>query len=269
MPSCPSVRLGFSGRTATICPDPLGVGHVLLFGRTEQSHVDLTDPTCVRHEYLRRIATVLDLAFPPQRPLRTLHLGAGALTLPRYVQATRPTSQQTVVDIERELPGFVIEHLPLPTGTRLEVVIDDARSALTHLPGGAWEAIILDVFTGEDSPSHLTGEDFWGEALDNLAPGGVLLVNVGDDSGLRFFAREAAALELATAHRGLSGAWTLADATLIERLAEGNLVLTAGGALTGIDAHDLRERLRSAGPHPAAVLDPDATAQLVERISAR
>ena len=39
-----------------------------------------------------------DLAFPPGEPLRVLHLGGGALTLPRYLQHTRPASRQLVAD---------------------------------------------------------------------------------------------------------------------------------------------------------------------------
>ena len=80
-----------SGLHADIEPDERVRGaYVLSIGGAEQSHVDLRDPTHVFYEYLRRIANVVDLAGPAGQPLRCLHLGAGALTLARYVQATRP-----------------------------------------------------------------------------------------------------------------------------------------------------------------------------------
>ncbi|WP_313823690.1 fused MFS/spermidine synthase [Citricoccus sp.] len=212
------------------------------------------------------MANVLDAAWPDHRPLRILHLGAGALTLPRYVQQTRPGSVQTVVDLDRELPTLVCSALPLPEGTDLTVVIGDARAELTRLEGRRFDVVILDIYTAVDAAVHLTGSEFYGELLGLLLESGVLLVNIGDDTGLRFLAGQAQALENAAAHAGLSGAWTLADATMLDRLQAGNAVLAAGAALDGQDQADLRTGLLTAGPHPAAVLDPEQTAALAARI---
>ena len=60
---------------------------------TPQSHVDLDDPTHLAFEYVRRIGHAVDLL--PEGPVTALHLGAGALTLPRYVEATRPGSRHS------------------------------------------------------------------------------------------------------------------------------------------------------------------------------
>ena len=120
--------------------DEVDEGWVLQIGGIDQSHVDLADPTRVVHEYLRRIANVLDAFRLAGEPIRVLHLGAGALTLPRYVQATRPGSPQVVVEIERELPTLVTGALPLPAGTALEVVIGDARESLAAMEGERFDA---------------------------------------------------------------------------------------------------------------------------------
>lgn len=266
----PSVRLGFSGAIASILPDAHGAGRILAFGGTEQSHVDLADPRTIRHEYLHRIAAVIEHALPPGEPLAVLHLGAGALTLPRFVQATRPGSPQTVVEIERELPDFVLAQLPLPTGTDLRVLIGDARAQLTGtLAGARFDVIVLDVFSGESSPAHLAERGFYAEALGHLGERGILLVNVGDDAGLRFFARQARALENAALERGLSGAWTLTAASMLDARHHGNLVLAAGPGLTGLSGQarsTLLAELRAAGPHPAAVLEPAETMELVGKL---
>ena len=63
---------------------------MLLIDGVPQSHVDLEDPGYLDFEYVRRIGHVIDEAAPAGQPLRVLHLGAGALTLARYVAATRP-----------------------------------------------------------------------------------------------------------------------------------------------------------------------------------
>src|SRR5258708_16671223 len=78
-----------------------------------QSHVDLDDPRHLEFEYVRRLGHLLDLAAPPGAPLRVLHLGAGALTLARYVAATRPGSHQLAVDSDAALIEFVRRRLPL------------------------------------------------------------------------------------------------------------------------------------------------------------
>src|SRR5262245_42173266 len=63
-----------------------------------QSHVDLDDPSYLEFEYVRRLGHLVDLAAPASQPLRVLHLGGGALTLARYVAATRPESAQLAVE---------------------------------------------------------------------------------------------------------------------------------------------------------------------------
>lgn len=244
--------------------DPLG-GTVLEIDGHEQSHVDLTDPTHVRYEYLRRIAGVVDALAPGGEPITALHLGAGALTLPRYVQATRPGSAQTAVELEPDLLPLVLERLPLPAGTDLRVLMGDARAELRELAatGERFDAIVLDVFTGADAPAHLACEDFYAEALGALSADGVLVVNVGDDPPLRFWADQALALLDAADAAGCPGAWTLADATMLELEHAGNLVLVAGPGASDAPA----EAWHEAGPHPAAVLDPEETEDLAEMIS--
>lgn len=254
-----STQLSFSDQAAWILKDEISGGWALQIGDAEQSHVDLEDPTHVVYEYLRRMANVLDEAWPRRQPLHIAHLGGGALTLARYMQATRPGSEQVVIEIERELPTLVTRALPLPEGTNLEVVIGDAREELAGMAGRRFDAIVLDVFSGEESPAHLATKDFYLEALSHLEDDGLLLVNVGDDSGQRFLAAQVRELEDASAEAGLSGVWTLTHASLLTTPADGNMVLLAGGALSSVDVEEWRTAWLKAGPHPAAVLDPAET----------
>lgn len=265
-PASPTVHLGESGEQARIIPDEHDDGWVLEIGGAIQSHVDLADPTRIRYEYLCRMANVLDTSWPVGQPIRILHLGAGALTLPRYVQARRPGSVQTVVDLDRELPPFVLSALPLPEETDLTVLIGDARRVVGEVAGQRFDAVVLDIYTGVDVAEHLTGQDFYGELLESLTGDGVLLVNVGDDAGHHFLGRQALALESACSEAGLSGTWALADAAVLGQAQTGNIVLAAGGAFTAQDPEALRAALLAPGPHPAAVLDPVQTAALAARL---
>lgn len=275
-PTARTVHLAASGVDARILPDPHAGGWMLEVGGAVQSHVDLTDPTQVRYEYLRRIANVLDALTPAGEPLRVLHLGGGALTLPRYVAATRPGSVQTVVDLDRELMGLVLEELPLPADADVHVVVADARAVVDDLldplegesQAGAWDAVVLDIDTDAGAVAHLTGAAFHAELLELLAPGGVLCVNIGDDDGLAYLATQLTALEAACADAaegaGVPGPWTLGPTSVLERRELGNAVLVAGPGLAGMDA----AALHAAGPHPAVVLDAHESAALAERITA-
>lgn len=244
----PNRFLRGSGLHASIDPDTRVPGaYILSIGGAEQSHVDLKHPEHVFYEYLRRIANVVDLAGEPGQPLRSLHLGAGALTLARYLQATRPGSEQHAVELERELLDYVIDQLPLPEGTDLTVYIGDARQELTFGDiDGEFDVVVLDVFAGEDAPEHLATGGFYSELLELLAPGGVLLVNVGDDPPLAFAKRQITELSDCTPAVAVLG-----EAGMFTSRYAGNLVLAARR-----DAwpEDWTQSLLAAGPHPARVL---------------
>jgi spermidine synthase len=234
-----------SGQHASIEPDPWHEGgYVLSIGGAEQSHVNLDEPSEVFYEYLRRIAHVVDLAAPPGEPVTALHLGAGALTLARYIQATRPGSAQTAVERERELLDFVLAALPLPAGTRLESVIGDARESLAGL--GRFDIIILDIFSGPDAPGHIAHRDFYVEAADHLLPGGVLAVNVGDESGLTLVRSQVTAMRYVMADVG-----AVAAPDMLTGRYPGNIILV--GTSFPWPA-DWTAALLARGPHPAAVL---------------
>ena len=169
------VRLG----TAELVPDLDRASSWLLFiDGVPQSGVDLADPGYLEFEYVRRIGHLADLAFPPRVPLRVLHLGGGALTLPRYLQHTRPGSRQLVAELDDELTGLVREHLPLPTGHRIRVRAADARAVVESVRPASYDLVIADVFAGAVTPAHLTTAEFAVATARALRPGGVYAVNI-------------------------------------------------------------------------------------------
>lgn len=248
-----TVQLSFSDLGARIVPDGFSEsGYILEIGGAEQSHVDLGDPAHIFYEYLRRIGNVIDIFRPDAQPISAAHLGAGALTLARYIQATRPGSTQVAVDIERELPTLVLNELPMPAGTSLEVLIDDARAAIPHLASildtqQGIDAIILDIFSGWGAPEHLIEADFYRKLKAELSEAGVVIVNVGDDPGLTFFAAQARTMLGIFDHL-----WCLTEQSLVSTRQAGNLILV--GSQTALDV-EARATLLAAGPHPAVVMD--------------
>ncbi len=189
---------------------------MLLVDGTPQSYVDLEDPRYLEFEYVRRLGHLIDLAAEPGEPLRVLHLGAGGLTLARYVIATRPRSSQVAVEADAALVAFVRERLPLnqpPRRTgqlgRVRIRIGDAREVLGQLPAGSFDLVLADLFCGGRTPAHLTSIKFTQAAARVLTADGVFAVNVGDGPPLAH-----ARARVATAQQVFPPACLIADGDL-------------------------------------------------------
>jgi spermidine synthase len=204
---------------------------------TPQSYVDLADPLYLDFEYMRRIGHVLDTAAPEGDPLRVLHLGGGALSLARYVAASRPGSRQVAVDADAALVELVRERLPLrqPTrravsraggrASRVTVRVGDARAILSEVRAGSFDVVIADVFAGARTPGHLTSVEFVAAAREVLAPDGIFVANIGDGPPLAHArARTAAGLAV------FADVCLMADAQVLRGRRFGNLVLAASDA---------------------------------------
>ncbi len=213
-----------SGGVAELVPDPdRPSAFTLLVDGAPQSHVDLADPTHVEFEYVRRMAAALDLLATPGTALRVLHLGGGALTLPRYVAATRPGSPQRVVEIDGPLVELVRRALPFDPRAKLRVRVGDAREAVHGTRDGGYDLVVLDVFAGARTPAHLASVEFMREIARVLAPGGRLVANVADGPPLRY-----ARAQVATIRAALPEACLVADAAVLRGRRFGNLVVFAG-----------------------------------------
>ncbi|BCW59252.1 hypothetical protein StoSoilB20_25990 [Arthrobacter sp. StoSoilB20] len=190
---------------------------------------------------------MVDLAAEPGEPIRALHLGAGALTLARYIQATRPGSAQYAVELERELLDFVLLKLPMPQGTTLTTHIGDAREALAELDAGArFDVVILDIFSGPDAPEHIACKEFYEEAAARLGPDGVLIVNVGDEPALTLVKSQVTALRQA-----MPDVAAFAETGMFEGRYPGNIILVGTGRKW---SPEWTAELLARGPHPATVL---------------
>lgn len=194
----------------------------LVVGGTPQSHVDLSDPAHLDFSYVRRIAHAADLVAPEREPISALHLGAGALTLARYIAHTRPGSRQRAVDVDAPLVELVRRRLPWDRRAQLRVGIGDAREWLATRRDASADLIVSDVFAGARTPARLTSAEFYAEAARVLRPGGLLAVNVGDGGALAHTRGQVATVREAFAHTALS-----AEPGVLRGRRFGNLVLTA------------------------------------------
>jgi spermidine synthase len=229
--------------TASLEPDRRRErGWTLLLDGVPQSYVDLGDPTYLAFEYVRRLATVLRLAAPAAVPLTILHLGAGALTLPRWVAATRPGSVQTVVERDGLLLALVSRALPWPAD--VEVVVDDAREFVEHGPWQGYDVVVVDVFEGAAMPASVAGVGFATAAARLLRPDGVLAMNLTDVPPLSYSRIQAATLRAAFGDVAL-----IAPPGMLRGRKAGNVVLAAAHGPGVLDVERLsRSVARDAQP---------------------
>jgi spermidine synthase len=247
---------GGSGVVVTVEPDrDRPSGFLLTVDGTPQSYVDVDDPTYLLFEYVRRMGHVVDLVAEPEEPLGVVHLGAGALTLARYVAATRPGSRQRAVEVSEEVAAAVRADLPLGRGVKVPVQVADAREALTRMRAGSTDLVVLDVFAGARTPGHLTSAEMLAEVTRVLAPGGVLVANVADGPGL-VFARG----QVATFRAAFAEVAAMAEPAVWKGRRFGNLVLAASAA--PLPVAGLARRC-AGDPVPARVMSGDELARFV------
>jgi hypothetical protein len=235
--------------TAVLVPTLVGRrGWTLLLDGVPQSYVDPADPTYLEFEYVRRIARLVDAIAPAGHPLRVLHLGGGALTLPRYVAATRPGSAQRVVERDAALLDLIHRRLPLPSGAGVEVVTGDARAAIAAATPGAYDLVIADVYRAAQMPASVASVQFAAQVARALHPRGRYAVNVADLPPLAFTRRQAATLSAVFADVCL-----IADPGMLRGRRYGNVVLAAARSPGGLPVERLATAIRR-DPFPARVL---------------
>ena len=244
----------------------------LLIDGILQSEVDLGDPRHLEVEYMRRLGHLADLAAPAGMPLDVLHLGGGALTLARYVEATRPGSRQLAVESNATVAALVGRRLPVahygraepnrtdPGRTRpgtgeIGVLVADARAALERLPAGSFDVLVVDVFAGAQTPAHLTSVEFTVAGARVLRPSGIYAVNVGDGPPLAHARGRVAAVHSVFAH-----VCVLAEPAVLRGRRFGNLVVVASDRELPVSG--LIRRI-AADPFPARLVEGAALDRFV------
>ncbi|MEZ0066410.1 spermidine synthase [Streptacidiphilus sp. MAP12-20] len=233
--------------TARLLPDlDRRRGWLLTMDGTPQSYVDLDDPLHLEFEYTQRLAHAVDLCAEPGRPVDALHLGGGALTLPRYVAATRPGSRQRVAELDAGLIALVRERLPWDAGVGLEVEAADARLVLDRAPAAGADLIVADVFGGHTIPAALTSIEFVRAVGRALRPGGLYAANLADGAPLDFVRGQ-----LATVGSVFPELALVAEASVLRGRRYGNLVLLASTRPLPVEA---LTRRTAGDPFPARVV---------------
>jgi hypothetical protein len=244
------VTLSNSGLVAALSKDRFtSTGVVLSVDGIAQSQVNPEDPSDLQFEYIRRIGHLIDLFRREESPITAVHLGAGALSVPRYVSHTRPGSRSQVLEWEPQLIELVRKHVPWDAKWSIRVRYGDARDTLGTLPeglDGQVDVIVVDLFSGNSTPPHLTTLEFYEAMRPLLRQDGMVVINVVDGRPQAFTRSQCATLMEVFGFVGLTG-----ESGVVRGRRFGNVVLVATVA-EGEPAW--WSGLQRLGPHPTSVL---------------
>nr|WP_189592704.1 fused MFS/spermidine synthase [Streptomyces massasporeus] len=182
-----------------------GNGRTLVLDGLRHSYVDIDDPTHLKFEYVRAIASAVDAAFPHGAALTAHHLGGGGLTLPRYLAATRPGTRSLVSEIDGGVAGINRERLGLPAQAGIGVRVEDGRLGLRRLDTGSRDLVVGDAFGGVSVPWHLTTVEAMTDVRRVLNEDGLYVVNLIDHGGMDFARAEVATLSETFEHVAVLG----------------------------------------------------------------
>lgn len=235
---------------AEITPTERARGFVLWMDGQAQSCVDLDDPTRLEFDYVRRIADVIDAWGDPGARTRILHVGGAAMTLPRYVAATRPTSAQVVLEPAADVIELVRRDLPLPPRSGIKVRPVDGRTGLAAIRDDSLDLVVVDAFAGGRVPGGLVTSECAASYARVLVDDGLLLLNLVDAAPFAWTRRVVASVRTT-----LPALMVSAEPATLRGRRPGNLLLVA--SRSAVPTAALRARAGT-GASPYRVLDAAA-----------
>ena len=232
---------------------------ILILDRLFHARANLADPTDIQFAYVRRFA---DAAGPYldglARPIDVLHVGGGGFTFPRYLEATRPGTRQTVLELDPRVLAVAREQLGFAPSAAIDVLVGDARRSIERVTADSVDLVVGDAFGGLAVPWHLTTSEFLEEIGRVLRPGGMYVMNVIDYPPLGFVRAEAATAARIFPHVAvISGPSTLAGES------GGNVVLVASAEPLDVAAFTARIETWGEAAETGIIADPAQVAAFI------
>jgi spermidine synthase len=144
------------------------------------SYVCKENPLHIEYEYERIYADVLKWKYRRNDRFKTLTIGGGGYTFPRYMEVYYPNAQIDVVEIDPEVTKVVYEHLGLPKETRIKTYNTDGRWYVMNC-SEKYDIVFLDAYNDLTVPYHLTTREFLSEIKEIMTEDGILLSNIIDN----------------------------------------------------------------------------------------
>ncbi|MCS7215863.1 MAG: fused MFS/spermidine synthase [Thermodesulfovibrio sp.] len=144
------------------------------------SYVNLDDPLYLEYEYLKVYADIMKWRYDRNSSFKTLSIGGGGYTFPRYMEEYYPNSEIDVVEIDPEVTKVAYEYLGISPDTRIKTFNTDGRWYVMGCKK-KYDVIFIDAFNDLSVPYHLTTREFAQQLKKIMEPGGILLTNIVDN----------------------------------------------------------------------------------------
>ncbi len=175
------------------------------------------DPTKFHYDYEHLYAAATRRVAGNRRTLRTLFLGGGGYSFPRYVEHVWPGSTIEVAEIDPAVTRAARAALGLDPDASIRIHHLDARNYVDDLlrarrrgqPVPRFDVIYGDVFNDYMVPYHLTTVEFNESLREVLADDGVYLLNVIDILASGQFLGAV----VSTLHRSFDHVWVFGSRT--------------------------------------------------------
>jgi len=153
----------------------------LVLDHLVHSYTDLEDPFYIEYEYIRMYEEVVRWQAKKRKSLKTLFLGGGGYTFPRFIEAKVPGAEVHVVEIDPEITRVAKKYLGISDKSKIRSYNEDGRWFVMNCKEkGTYDFIFGDAFNDLSIPYHLTTREFAMQLKSLLKPDGLLLANVID-----------------------------------------------------------------------------------------
>ncbi|MFH1047644.1 MAG: fused MFS/spermidine synthase [Patescibacteria group bacterium] len=161
-----------------------GEGYRFVLDRLTHSYV-FDNPQTLEYDYEAVYAVLTEYMserLGDRRPLRTLNIGGGGYTMPRYISTTYPDASVDVVEIDPMVTEANTEFFDLNPAGQIRTYNQDARMFFAHgADGNRYDVIFGDAFNDYSVPYHLTTVEFAELIRQQLTPDGIYALNTIDD----------------------------------------------------------------------------------------
>jgi len=146
----------------------------LRFDRSHQSAIEIADPYVSRIRYPDYMHLALALHPRPERVL-VLGLGGGAIT--KRFWRDYPGVRVDSVEIDPVVVDVARRYFWLPEDERMRIFTEDARRYVQRT-GETYDIVVVDAYTSDSLPFHLTTQEFFTELKAVMTTDGVVAYNL-------------------------------------------------------------------------------------------
>ena len=144
------------------------------------SYVSLDNPLHIEYEYEKIYTDVLKWKFKKDTGFKSLAIGGGGYTFPRYMEVSYPNAHIDVVEIDPLVTKVAYDQLKMPRNTRITTYNTDGRWYVMNCKD-KYDLVFIDAYNDLSTPYHLTTKEFAEQIKGVMNPNAILMSNIIDN----------------------------------------------------------------------------------------